>query len=257
MSLLLIDIGNSRIKWTHMRASQPGPLQAVPLAQFARFERALQSMRGITGVHAVCVAGGAAEARLRAAVRRCGLPRVQFARSTATAAGVTNAYREPWRLGADRWVSAIGAWHLAGALRPVCVVSAGTALTIDVVDARGRHRGGLIVPGSGLMVRTLLERTHGIAVRAANARRTRSATPALPPLASDTRSAILDGSLLACAALVDRTVRDLRRGLTPRPLVFLTGGGAAALAPQLQTPHRSCPPLVLLGLAVLALHRRG
>ena len=72
--------------------------------------------------------------------------RAEYIRSTRRARGVTNGYRDTWRLGADRWVSAIGAHALARG-RTVVIANVGTALTIDAVTADGRHRGGAIVPG--------------------------------------------------------------------------------------------------------------
>lgn len=251
MSILYIDIGNSRIKWALARGARLGRQRALPLAQFARFVRALRSTRNVQSVHAVCVAGLSVERRLRAALRLAGLPAPRFARSSRRAAGVINAYRDPWRLGADRWVGMIGAWHLAGARRAVCAISAGTALTLDVVDAAGRHRGGLIAPGPEMMVGALLGRTRGIAARAAGALRSK-ATPLAPPLAGDTRSAITMGSLLAAAGLVERCLDELRSRSRISPAIYLTGGAAPELARLLSRRYQLCPDLVLRGLAVMA-----
>lgn len=250
MNRLLVDIGNSRIKWALARGSRVGPMRAVELDQFSRFERWLAAARGIGSAHAVCVAGARTEARLQTALLKCGLPKARFARSTTEAAGVTNGYAEPWQLGADRWVAALGAWHEAGGRRATFSVSVGTALTLDVVDARGRHRGGVIAPGPDLMVRALLGQTHGIAVRAARAK-TRRPTPSLPPLATNTRDAVWQGSMTAAAALIDRCLGDVARKMHARPRVFLTGGGAEAIAPLLHCRFERLPDLVLRGLLVM------
>jgi len=255
MNTLLIDLGNTRIKWALLRGSRPGRQKAAPVGHWSAFERALRALRRIGSVQVVSVAGAKEERALRIALQRCGLPRPRFVRSSAALAGVTNGYRNAWQLGADRWVAAIGAWHLAGR-RAVCAVSVGTALTIDVVDARGQHRGGLIAPGPALMVHSLLRDTHGIAKRAALAtgrRATRGArSTAIRPLADNTRDAIELGSLTAAAGLIDRTVTAVRVAMGARPLVLLTGGGAAPLAPLLATKHLACVELVLHGLAVIA-----
>jgi type III pantothenate kinase len=254
MNTLLIDLGNTRIKWALLRGNAPGRQKAVPVGGPA-FEQALRRLRRIGSVLVVSVAGAKEERALRVALQRCGLPGPRFVRSSAVRAGVTNGYRNAWQLGADRWVAAIGAWHLAGR-RAVCAVSVGTALTIDVVDAKGQHRGGLIAPGPALMVHSLLRDTHGIAKRAALAsgrRVTRGARgSAIRPLADNTRDAIELGSLTAAAGLIDRTVTAVRSAMGVRPLVLLTGGGAAPLAPLLATRHAACEELVLHGLAVIA-----
>jgi type III pantothenate kinase len=258
LNRLLVDIGNSRIKWALARGARIGPMRAVELGQFKRFEQWLAKARSIASTESVCVAGAGAEARLQTALLDHELPAARFARSTAHAAGVTNGYAEPWQLGADRWVAALGAWHAAGSRRAICSVSVGTALTLDVIDARGRHRGGVIAPGPDLMVGSLLGQTQGIAVRAARASRTlsraraRRPTPSLPPLAGNTRDAVWQGSLAAAAALIDRCVTDVATRLHARPRVFLTGGGAGAIAPRLECRFERMPDLVLRGLLLLA-----
>ncbi len=257
MNTLLIDIGNTRIKWALLRGAKPGALQALPIADWRGFERALRKLRRVAAVQVVCVAGARMEHALRAVLRRAGLPAPHFVRSGSRLAGVTNGYRDAWRLGADRWVASIGAWHLAGGRRAVCAVSVGTALTIDVVDAGGQHRGGLIAPGPSLMVHSLLRDTHGIAVRAKTvaSRTTRRPRSALTfrPLADNTLDAIELGSLTAAAALIDRTIHAVRAALGTRPVVLLSGGGAVLVAPLLASKHLACEDLVLRGLAVIAL----
>jgi len=255
MNTLLVDLGNTRIKWAQLRGSALGPQKAVPVGDWLAFERALRRLRRIDAVLGVCVAGAANERALRIALQRCALPRPRFVRSSAALAGVTNGYRNALQLGADRWVAAIGAWHLSGR-RAVCAVSVGTALTIDVVDASGQHRGGLIAPGPALMVHSLLRDTHGIAKRAAllpGRRVSRGARgTAIRPLADNTRDAIELGSLTAAAGLIDRTINAVRTAMGTRPRVLLTGGGAAPVAPLLTSQHVPCEELVLQGLAVIA-----
>jgi type III pantothenate kinase len=205
--------------------------------------------RGVTRIVAVCVAGpdlerslaGAARARLRVVV--------EFMRSARSAAGVRNGYRDTWRLGADRWVGIVGAHSIARG-RPVLVANIGTALTLDLVDTKGRHRGGAIVPGPEAMVSSMLKGTHGIA------RRARGAGPRSRPahrlFARDTASALEAGALHAAAAVIDRAVVEARGSLGARPLLLLTGGGAQRLRPLIKSPVRMVPDLVLRGLALLA-----
>jgi len=169
------------------------------------------------------------------------------------AAGVRNAYRDTWRLGADRWVAIIAA-HALARRRPVLVANIGTALTLDAVSDDGRHLGGAIAPGPSTMIASLLNGTRGIRVRARGARTAgsvrRAGTSRL--FAADTASALDAGAAYAAAALVDRAAAEARIALRLRPLVLLTGGGAAALRTYIRGPVRVVPDLVLQGLAVLA-----
>ena len=120
--------------------------------------------REVSRVVAVCVADETLSHVLDTAARRRFGVMPEYIRSTQRAHGVTNSYRDTWRLGADRWVSAIGAHALATGA--VVIANVGTALTIDAVSASGRHRGGAIVPGPATMVASLLSGTHGIRRRA-------------------------------------------------------------------------------------------
>lgn len=246
---LLIDIGNSRLKWCIDCGGTPGRLhaQALPKRGLPDLAAMLRAGRQVTEVRVVSVAGAPRDRALARALRQAGLPAPRFMQSSSTAAGVTNGYREPWRLGADRWVAAIGAWHDAGAKRAVCVIDIGTATTIDVVDARGRHQGGLIAPGPALMTAALLAGTRGIAVRAQGARPGRTAG-----LARDTGNALHSGALQATAGLIERAAREARREHGRTTAVYLTGGGAAAVLPLLDLTVVHCPDLVLRGLAVMS-----
>jgi len=250
MSTLLVDIGNTRIKWTVQRRARAGRVHALPhRGKGAAFDAVVRAVpRDVERVVAVCVAGAKLERALAAAVRRRFGVRVEFVRSTRLAAGVRNGYRETWRLGADRWVGVIAAHAIAGA-RPVLVANVGTALTLDVVSADGRHRGGAIAPGPATMIASLLHGTHGIRRRARGARPGGARVRGL--FAPDTASALEAGAAIAAAALVDRAVAEAR-AFGARPLVLLTGGGAAQLRTHIKSAVRVIPDLVLRGLAILA-----
>jgi type III pantothenate kinase len=246
-SRLLIDIGNSRIKWCLARDGKLGPLHALPIAGRNRPDLAplMRAAAKASSAAIVSVAGSGRGQAIQKALIKVGLPEPFILRSSAKAAGILNGYRDPWRLGADRWAAVIGAWHDAGGARPVCVIDIGTATTVDVVDADGRHKGGLIVPGPALMTRSLLEGTQGIAPRAQG-----SSKPRSKGLARDTAGAIHQGALLATAALIERAERDVRREHGRRTKVYLTGGGAQAVLPLIDCELHHCPDLVLRGLAV-------
>jgi type III pantothenate kinase len=251
MSILLVDIGNTRAKWAVLRGTRLSAPRALAhragRVDFSALVRA--APRDIARVLAVSVMGRKFERALAAAVRaRFGL-RVEFIRSVRSAAGVRNAYRDVWRLGADRWVGVIGAHALAGQ-RPALVVSVGTALTVDAVTGEGRHLGGAIAAGPDTMIASLLAGTQGIRRRASGARRGASRPRSL--FAADTASALDAGAAFAAAAFIDRAASEARAAFGARPVLLLTGGAAQALRPYIKSAFRPVPDLVLRGLAVLA-----
>jgi type III pantothenate kinase len=255
MTTLLFDAGNSRIKWAEVQKGRLGTMHAADLSDLAPLQKWLARSSPMERVAGVSVAGPTIERRLRAALKQAGHAAPELVKSSKEAAGVHNGYRDAWRLGDDRWAGAVAAWTRAGRYRTVCAVSIGTALTIDLVDQDGYHRGGLIAPGPGMMLGSLLGKTHGIATRAASKGKRRAAPDTRPipkPLADNTQDAIESGCLAAAAAVIDRTVNQLTRGLGVRPVVFLTGGAAGRVAPLLIGACKPCPELVLRGVAVLA-----
>jgi len=251
MTVLLVDVGNTRVKWARMTEGRISKSHAAVNGEWAvedYLRRIIRRGRGIESIVVSNVGDEAVSPMLLAAARLAGAPKPEFAVSRRTAGGVTTTYLEPWRLGVDRFVAAIGAYHLTGG-KAVCVVNVGTAITIDLVDTNGRHRGGAIVPGPALMVDSLLSRTNGIRRRAKGGA---SASNGL--FARATRDAVAQGSRYAAAAVIDRAVEEARGELGRRPVVLLTGGGFPTVKPLLRHPIIHVPDLVLAGLAVWAGH---
>jgi type III pantothenate kinase len=248
MAVLLVDVGNRRIKWVRCEGGPLGPGRAAAHTGW----RSTDYRRRLFGAGPVVermlvasVAGARVNGALTSAARRAGV-RPQFVRVPRRGGGVTVGYAEPWRLGVDRFVAAVGAHHLLP-LVPVCVVGVGTAMTLDLLDADGRHRGGVIIPAPTLMVEALFKATHGIR------RRARGGAGGGPGLfGRSTRAGVLNGSRYAAAALIDRAVEEARLLVGRRPLVVLTGGEFPAVRPQVRSPCIGVPDLVLRGLAVLA-----
>jgi type III pantothenate kinase len=246
MSVLLVDIGNTRVKWARFANGRLHKQRAAAHAgwraqDFA--EKLLGRARGVERIIVASVASERLDGRLGAAARVLGVA-PQFVVTTRHMGGVTTAYAQPWRLGVDRIVAAIAA-HRMARRRAVCVVDVGTAMTIDLIDATGGHLGGAIIPGPRLMVESLLHSTSGILHRSGGKARGRSL------FARDTRAGIERGALYACAAVVDRAVAEARRALGSSPLVLLTGGAAPAISPLVRSTHSGIPDLVLRGLVAL------
>jgi type III pantothenate kinase len=249
VSVLLIDIGNTRVKWARFDGHELGTLHAASHSgwdgeDYAR--RVIGSGRGLERIVVASVAGDQVQRSVARAARRARAPAPEFVTSQRHGGGITVGYLEPWRLGVDRFVASIGAHHLAKG-KPVVVVGVGTAMTLDLVDAKGRHQGGAIVPAPTLMVDTLLNNTDGIRRRAQG-----GAAGGRTLFGRSTRAAIIQGSRYAAAALIDRAVGEARALVGGRPpLVMLTGGGAPSVQPLVRSACMSVPDLVLQGLAAL------
>ena len=248
MTALLVDIGNTRIKWARLEGTRVGKRHAAVHSgwrptDYAR--RVLGATRGIERAVVASVAGSEVDRTLARAARQAGVA-AEFVRVPRRGGGVSVGYAEPWRLGVDRFAAVVGAHDMFATL-PVCVVGVGTAMTIDLVGADGRHRGGVIVPAPSLMVATLLANTHGIRRRARG-----GALGGQGIFARSTRDGIERGSRYAAAALVDRAVEAASSLFGREPLVVLTGGDAAAVRSLVRSRAVGVPDLVLRGLAVLA-----
>jgi len=248
MAVLLVDIGNTRIKWARLDGGRLGTARAAIHSTWRSGDYARRLFgpgRALERMLVASVAGSRVDRMLAAAARGAAVP-ARFVTVPRRAAGVTVGYLEPWRLGVDRFVAAVGAHHLFKGVA-TCVVGVGTAMTIDLITAAGLQCGGVIIPAPGLMVDTLLSSTHGIRRRARG-----GALGAAGLFGRSTRAAIVQGSRYAAAATIDRAVEEASALLGRRPLVVLTGGEAQAVRPLLRSSCVRVPDLVLRGLAVLS-----
>jgi type III pantothenate kinase len=247
VSALVVDIGNTRVKWARFANARLQRQHAAVHANWRSkdFERHLLGpARDVEQILVASVAGAGLNRHFTAAARRVLGVTPRFVATRRHLAGVTTAYERPWRLGVDRFVAVIGA-HRRAPHRAVCVIDIGTAMTIDLVDARGEHLGGTIIPGPQLMVECLLKSTSGIRRRSGGKLRSHSL------FARDTRAAIERGAAHAVAAAVDHAVAEARHAFGTAPLVLVTGGAAEAIQPLIQSAHTLVPDLVLRGLVAL------
>jgi type III pantothenate kinase len=246
VSALLMDVGNSRIKWGVL---DDGLIRRTGhISQQRITEQGLSALtsrlpHSVDTVFVSNVAGTSFATRLSGVVGlHCDVD-VHFARSEREACGVTNSYRQPRRLGVDRWVAIIGAWAEFGTT--CLVVDAGTAVTIDALDTTGRHLGGQIIPGVGLMAASLADETSDIP---AVQRKAPGQGGSMAIFANTTASAVGQGALSAVAGAIERAARVMRRD-GDDPTVILTGGDASRILKSLDVAAEHRPHLVLQGLA--------
>jgi type III pantothenate kinase len=257
MTFLAIDIGNTRLKWGLYESPQPG---AALLASSAVFLETIDELAETDWQHlhaphcalGCVVAGEAVKRRVVEQIDELWDMEMRWVGASAHAAGVTNGYDHPSRLGADRWAALVGARHRALAsvvnpveAPPVLVVMVGTAVTVDSLDATGRFLGGLILPGFGLMLRALEMGTAGLKVP----------TGEVLDFPTNTSDALMSGGAHAIAGAVERIHRKLSQCCGRAPMLLMTGGAAVKLAPITDLPFETVDTLIFEGLLHLQADR--
>ncbi len=219
--ILDIDLGNTRAKWRCAGASPDrgsAPVGADLTAQLAAIDPLPSRIR------LASVASPSLLAELTESLGALFSVKPEVCSVRPAVLGFTTRYRDIGRLGVDRWLAALAAWHRHQ--RACVVVDAGTALTVDLVSADGVHLGGYIVPGFGVAVRALGEATGAVQVDLASVE---ALTPGL-----DTSEAVNHGLVQLYIGMLQRAAA----GLGDEPCLCLSGGDAWRL-------HRFMPEAVL------------
>ena len=239
---LLIDAGNTRIKWAVVDSSAAGKAVwlrngILPVAQASELP---QQFTGLTGIRQVWVSNVAGETVAQHICAACvGLPaRPRFVIAREAQCGVRNGYSSPSQLGSDRWAALIAAWHLTGGA--CLVVNSGTATTVDALSTSGEFIGGLILPGVELMQRSL---------SGATAQLQAAQVGEYAPFPLNTADALYSGALQASCGVIERQYALLGECGAP---IMLSGGAAVILRDRLNAPSRIVDNLVMQGLLLIA-----
>ncbi|MDD2738986.1 MAG: type III pantothenate kinase [Methylomonas lenta] len=236
---LLIDLGNSRLKWAIEIDGQIGPVTQMDYRQADFLQHIKLLWQLIESPDTVAIASvselGVFSGLLKLCQSLWPQAKTLVPNSTQCAYGVKNAYIQAEKLGVDRWLAMIAAHnHYPG---DKCVVDCGTAITIDALQASGKHLGGLICPGLNLMKQALASNTADL---------TFNTEPYQTNLATATKPGIANGVLLAATGLVEAAIRQLDDSYQ---LIF-TGGDAMTVAGSVSRPILLDQNLVLKGLSV-------
>jgi type III pantothenate kinase len=245
--VIVLDVGNSSVKW----AIEKNGVLEVGGRFYYRDEgfsrsasRAWEGLPAPRVIAVANVAGAGMEHEISEWAGKIWETAPCYIRATKQAAGVTNAYREPGTLGADRWAAIVAARH--DTENPVCVIDCGTAITLDVVDAAGRHLGGLIAPGLAMMRRSLVQETNAIGSMPDGADGLQSL------FSRSTIEGVSSGIMHMAGALIDRVTGEAAVGYGCNLEAVITGGDAEKLLPLLLRTPRYDRHLVLKGIAILA-----
>ncbi len=238
---LLIDAGNSRIKWGW--ASQNNIVRVDSLDN-QYIERDLSS---ILGEHAAPVmvllansAGDDRERQIQEILQNIWGISPQSVCSASQFGTLRNGYYRPEQLGVDRWLGMVAAWYkIQGEF---CLVDCGTAVTIDLVDGSGHHQGGVIMPGLGMRSQEFAEKVQHLPSDQRN-----FSPPVFGKSTEEGLRLDKDGSADAVSTLVDEILHQHKDAA-----LVLTGGDAELLQEGSHRQFQSEPNLVLEGLFMVA-----
>ena len=244
-SKLLIDIGNTNLKWCRLEGGKLSDIRFVPHQKGLLPDLPMRCWADEKHPDSVFIANVAAPSLNQIIdhwMRSHWSLAPVFLLSETQAFGVTNGYTKPEQLGVDRWLTLIAVhnrYHVSA-----CIVDCGTAITIDVITQQGEHLGGVILPGFQLMREALLEKTHIPRVQEISNR--------VEILGKDTESAVASACLNAGSALVERVAHRVMEILPRNPDLILTGTDATLLQSVLTLPSKIRPNLIMQGLSVVA-----
>ncbi len=240
---LMVDLGNSRVKWA---ISAPGLWQAdsALLSNRDMLTALDQVWNGMEAPQKVIVSNVAGKRRLHELeqwIKKHWSVPLHVIEAQRELLDVKNSYHEPSHLGADRWAALIAARGLTTS--SASVVDCGTAITIDALSAQGEFLGGVIFPGLGILRTSLAQGTDGVEVTVGND---------TSCLARSTADGVAAGTLFGLVGAIERILRDCQKTLGDNFQVFVTGGDAATISSRMTWPVKQVPDLVLKGLARIA-----
>lgn len=239
MNILVIDAGNTRIKWGFSENGSWLRQGWLPSVRAGDIASELVQLPAAQRIAISNVAGAAVREHLSSALHgMTAVPR--WIVGAQKQCGVTSGYAEPETLGPDRWAALIGAWHRIGGA--CVVVNAGTTMTVDALSGEGVFLGGFIVPGFDLMRETLARDTANLAVRAGD----------FSYFPDNTGDAIVSGAVNALAGAVERMTGYVTQSTGAAPPVILSGGGAAHIEGRISGRVTVVDNLVLEGLLQIA-----
>lgn len=236
---LVVDVGNSRLKWATVADDRLGPGGNVERREplDVVLDASWLGLASPDAVRVASVAGPTFDTRLEEWVVHHWRCRPDWFRSEPETLGIVNGYTDYTRLGSDRWAAIVGA--RAWATGAVGVIDCGTATTLDVIDAGDRHLGGWIFPGLSLSQQSLLTHTANIK---------QVAPEPTAALGRRTADCVANGTLLGLAGVVERWMTVVERDLADVHWIA-TGGDWPRLSPLVDKPVQHDPDLVLRGLA--------
>ncbi len=255
---LLIDIGNSRIKWclynsVEKKFSFEGAMPYGKADLPALFSEHWSDLDKPDRVMISNVSGQKLAEIIDAWVDKEWQIKTEYVKTEGISHGVSNAYSDYLELGVDRWMAIIAGWQrFRQQGKAICVVDCGTATTIDGISASGQHLGGFIIPGYTTMQEMLVNNTSDIELARKILLKERSPRKALPSIcfSSSTEEGVISGCYLATISIIDRVVTSMQDDSGNQINCVITGGNAELVVEELAGKFEYEPKLVLRGMAM-------
>jgi len=253
---LLLDIGNSRMKWnlwqhgaeqfsqeTRHVDYKAKPIDRVLSAEWGK-------LHGIQDIYIANVAGQEVAQQINHWTHSQWNVEPKYVATSASFQSVTNGYRRYQELGVDRWLAVIAAQQLC-LDQQVIIIDCGTAITVDALNRDGQHHAGPILPGRQMMLQSLSINTADLKIPC-------SKDSWISVFAENTENAITSGVNFATSSALNTIVAQMRQKLLEEAgikavSIVVTGGAAKQLLPLTEiTDFKLVPDLVLMGLRRVA-----
>ena len=220
---LLIDIGNTRIKWQQRDDKDILLTDSILVEEFMDID--FSSIKSIDKIIVSNVNHSVVLDKLKEILSKFKCPIIET--KPISNEYLINDYEDHKTLGIDRWLTALGAWKLYQ--RPLLVINAGTAITIDLIEldreSKAHFKGGMILPGVAISLAVLNNSTNLIDTEIG-----KSQYPSL-----NTKDAVTTGIMTSIQGAVNLVCRKLPSSLP----ILLTGGDANLIFEQAEDDWKS------------------
>ena len=242
---VVVDIGNTAIKWGRCAAGEVAESVALPADDPAAWDKqaAHWGLGGSAGIWVLTSVHPARCSRLAGWLEQRGSAVRVLAEAHELPLHVS--LERPDYVGIDRLLDAVAANGLRPPGRPAVVVDAGSAITVDWIDSDGTFVGGAILPGLRLMVQALHDHTALLPLIPAP-------QTAPPAPGTSTPAAMELGVYWSAVGGVLAVLAAYRRHFDAEPAVFLTGGDGPALVGPLGPGVTHWPEMTLEGIRLTA-----
>ena len=239
---LLLDMGNSRCKYAIADEQQIQKFGAISYAESDKFSEVAAYLSNLDQIEKVIISSvldKLSNNKLIELIEKLSVDGYYFLRPDKDNFGITLTYTKPEHLGTDRLAVLIAANEKYNG--NTCIIDCGSAITVDALSDKGKHYGGVIIPGVKTMLRSLSDNTElEWDTRSCN----------FNSLAINTQDAIYTGCLNAIAGGIQKTLDEMQKFIGEFDQCIITGGDAELVIPLLPLGLIHDPTMVLEGLRI-------